>query len=120
MFVSEACNKAWSIKVLVQRMGDGGCRRHHDDRLSELLDPFVYSGLVHAADGGNLILSNERNDVAELGLKICAVLQRTEAITACEFGKVSDITTVLRLDACDMVNGLKLLRVLFGDEAGDL
>jgi hypothetical protein len=24
MFVSEACNKAWSIKILVQRMGDGG------------------------------------------------------------------------------------------------
>ena len=47
---------------------------------------------------------NDRNDIAELGLKsrvkICAALQRAEAIAVCEFGEDSDIAAVFKLDAC--------------------
>lgn len=53
-----------------------------------------------STDGG----VNDRNDIAELGLKsrvkICAALQRAEAVAVCEFGEDSDIAAVFKLDAC--------------------
>lgn len=48
---------------------------------------------------------NDRDDVAELGLKgrvkICAALDRAEAVTVCEFGKDPDVAVVFELETCD-------------------
>ena len=48
---------------------------------------------------------DDRNDISELRLKgrvkIRAALDRTEAVTVCEFGEDSNVAAVFKLDACD-------------------
>lgn len=55
----------------------------------------------YSTDGG----VNDGDDVPEFrlkgGVKICASLERTEAVTVCELGEHSDIAVVFELETCD-------------------